>query len=392
MSKRMSDSSISEESDYCESDSMDSLMFYENYESSESSDEMSNEDISDVIDYEFNDSIDLIDSDSSEDIDRFITEFETQYGSRHPVFYSGTYGQALNEAKRELKFLLVYLHSDSHQDSQDFCHNILTNNQLIEFINQNNLLFWSCSVTYSEGYRVSQSLRESTYPYLALIGLKHNRMVLIRKFEGKQNLDSLLNQLRKSIEDNESSLIAARLEREERNMNQLIRKQQDEDFAESLRADQEKEKKKKEEKNKKEAEEKAKKEKELEANQRKERLLQLKLELKDKIPLEPDIGDPNATKLVIKLPNGTRLERRFLKTQSIKYLYYFVFCSDESLLNFQIRTNFPTRDLPGKPPSLEDFPPNKDINESIEEVKEAPTFDQCDLGKGAMLFVHDFEA
>jgi hypothetical protein len=223
MSKRMSDSSISEESDYCESDSMDSLMFYENYESSESSDEMSNEDISDVIDYEFNDSIDLIDSDSSEDIDRFITEFETQYGSRHPVFYSGTYGQALNEAKRELKFLLVYLHSDSHQDSQDFCHNILTNNQLIEFINQNNLLFWSCSVTYSEGYRVSQSLRESTYPYLALIGLKHNRMVLIRKFEGKQNLDSLLNQLRKSIEDNESSLIAARLEREERNMNQLIR-------------------------------------------------------------------------------------------------------------------------------------------------------------------------
>jgi FAS-associated factor 2 len=130
----------------------------------------------------------------------------------------------------------------------------------------------------------------------------------------------------------------------------------------------------------------------LEANQRKERLLQLKLELKDKIPVEPDIGDPNATKLVIKLPNGTRLERRFLKTQSIKYLYYFVFCSDESLLNFQIRTNFPTRDLPGKPPSLEDFPPNKDINESIEEVKEAPTFDQCDLGKGAMLFVHDFEA
>ena len=29
--------------------------------------------------------------------------------------------QALNDAKRELKFLLVYLHGIDHQDTENFC-------------------------------------------------------------------------------------------------------------------------------------------------------------------------------------------------------------------------------------------------------------------------------
>lgn len=333
--------------------------------------------------------------DTSGDSNRFIAEFELKYGSTHPVFFNGTYNQALDEAKRELKCLLVYLHSDSHEDTEEFCRTILTNQQFIDFLTQNQLIFWSSSVEYSEGHRVSVQLRESTYPYLALIGLKQNRMVVIKKFEGKTTIESLLTQLKLSIDSTADSLRLAREEREERNMNQLIRQQQDEAFAESLRADQEKERKKTEEKNKKEAEERAKKDKELEANQRKERLLELRESLVNAIPPEPDTNDSNATKIVIKLPNGTRLERRFLKTQSVKYLYYFVFCNKESPLNFQIRTNFPPRDLPGKPPQLEDF--NNSVVNSVDtnssgSGSDSPTFEECDLGKGAMLFVHDLEA
>lgn len=29
--------------------------------------------------------------------------------------------KALNDAKRELRFLLVYLHGDDHQDTDEFC-------------------------------------------------------------------------------------------------------------------------------------------------------------------------------------------------------------------------------------------------------------------------------
>lgn len=51
----------------------------------------------------------------------FIRVYEEKYSSIHPVFYQGTYSQVLNDAKRELKFLLIYLHNDDSVDTTDFC-------------------------------------------------------------------------------------------------------------------------------------------------------------------------------------------------------------------------------------------------------------------------------
>ena len=45
------------------------------------------------------------------DVQRFITEFEQEYGNSHPRFLTCSYGDALDEAKRDFKFLLVYSHS-----------------------------------------------------------------------------------------------------------------------------------------------------------------------------------------------------------------------------------------------------------------------------------------
>ena len=331
-------------------------------------------------------------ADAAEERNRFINQFETKYGPIHPVFYRGTYNQALEEAKRDLKFLLVYLHSEQHEDTQHFCQTVITSELFDDFLIENNILFWSSSVTTAEGYRVSQQLRESSYPFLALIVVKQNRMVVVRKFEGKTSIETLLTELKLSIEDNESGLTAARLEREEWIKSQLIRKQQDEAFAQSLRADQEKERKKLEEKSKREAQQRVQKEKQLEESRRKERLLQLRDSLVREIPSEPEPTDPNATKLAIKLPNGTRLERRFLKSQSIKYLYYFVFCCRESPLDFQIQTNFPPRDLPLKSPQLEDFAFDKDNTVVCETISTAPTFEECGLITNTMLFVNDLDA
>lgn len=36
-------------------------------------------------------------------------------------FYNGTYGEALREAKQSLRFLIIYLHGDSHEDTDAFC-------------------------------------------------------------------------------------------------------------------------------------------------------------------------------------------------------------------------------------------------------------------------------
>ena len=113
------------------------------------------------------------------DVRSFKEKFESKYGSTHPTFHPGSYSQVLDEAKKELKFLLVYLHSADHQDADAFCSSTLASPALADFVAGNNALFWGCSVDSPEGYRVSQALRESTYPFLAVIVLRQNRMMVV---------------------------------------------------------------------------------------------------------------------------------------------------------------------------------------------------------------------
>lgn len=63
----------------------------------------------------------LADTTPIEDILNFKEDFENKYGRTHPTFYEGSYGQAIEDAKKELRFLLVYLHSSEHKDTEQFC-------------------------------------------------------------------------------------------------------------------------------------------------------------------------------------------------------------------------------------------------------------------------------
>ena len=68
------------------------------------------------------------------------------------------------------------------------------------------------------------------------------------RIEGFVNAQVFLEQLRGIMSDNEAFLVVARAERGERNLTQALRQEQDEAYLESLRADQEKEEKKRREK------------------------------------------------------------------------------------------------------------------------------------------------
>ena len=50
--------------------------------------------------------------------------------------------------------------------------------EVLNYINTN-MLFWACSVSSGEGYRVSQTLHESTHPFLAVIVLKDSKMTIV---------------------------------------------------------------------------------------------------------------------------------------------------------------------------------------------------------------------
>jgi len=311
------------------------------------------------------------------DVAAFHREFEQTYGAVHPPFHRGSYAQVLEEAKRELKFLLVYLHCEDHQDTNKFCSEVLNNPVVIDHIVASNIVFWGCSVRRPEGYRVSQALRENTYPFLAMIVLRQNRMVVVGRREGLVEADTLVQWIETTVTDYEAFIVAARAERDERNLDREIRSEQEAAFAETLRRDQEREQRAREQEEVDRREEEERERLRREELDRKENIVKMKVELAGEIPEEPELGGEDTVRVVIKLPGGQRLERRFLLTHSLKHIYYFVFCHPDSPDQFDIVTNFPRRTLPCKPSPALPAP---------------PTLKEAGFGKSEMLFVADLDS
>eukprot|EP00092_Neocalanus_flemingeri_P023036 GFUD01024970.1.p1 GENE.GFUD01024970.1~~GFUD01024970.1.p1 ORF type:complete len:449 (+),score=165.34 GFUD01024970.1:71-1417(+) len=311
------------------------------------------------------------------DVAAFCREWEETFGTEHPTFNRGSYSQVLEEAKRELKFLLVYLHCEDHQDTGRFCREVLSNPLVMDQVAASNIIFWGCSVSRPEGYRVSQALRENTYPFMAMIVLRQNRMVVVGRREGMVQADAMVQWIQDTVTDYEAFIVAARAERDERNLDREIRSEQEAAFADTLRRDQEREQRvrEKEEVDRKEEEERERLRRE--ELDRKDQIVRLKVELAGEIPEEPELGGEDTVRVVIKLPGGQRLERRFLLSHSLKHIYYFVFCHPDSPDQFDIVTNFPRRTLPCKPGPATPAPPS---------LKEAG------FGKSEMLFVADLDS
>jgi len=289
----------------------------------------------------------------------------------------------------------VYLHCPSHQDTDEFCERVICSPELTNFTSEQNVIFWACSVDSGEGYRVSEALHESTYPFLAVIVLRQNRMMIVGRLEGAPpNPQLVTERLNSVVRDNEAFIVAARADRAERHMTQTIRQEQDEALQDALRQDQEKERKKKEQEElEKRAEEEERRRVEQEQD-RKDRIARAKIDYASRVPDEPDTSASDAIRIVIKLPEGQRLERRFLKTESMKYLYYYVFCHPESPDDFDITTNFPRKVLNCKPSHLMRDLGLNDLDDQMNDESdiEPPTFEAAGIGQSTMLFVNDLEA
>lgn len=304
------------------------------------------------------------------DVMRFVEAFDQKYSSSHPVFYQGTYAQAVNDAKQELRFLLVFLHNENSQDSEEFCRQALGDPEVVTIVNQN-MLFWACSVNTGEGYRVSQSMRERTYPFLAIVVVVNGRMTIVARMEGSVDGPELGRRLQTVIRDNEACIVAARHDRMERSFNQSLRAQQDVAYQQSLLADQEKERERREARQRQQEAEENHMRRLLEEEEQKEEIERQKQRLLEQIPDEPEVSHPDSVHLVIKLPSGSRLERRFLKTHSLQDLHNFVFCHPSAPDNFEIATNFPKRVL---------------------QCRSQETFDVAGIKQKEVLFVYDLEA
>lgn len=62
-----------------------------------------------------------------------------------------------------------------------FFRNTLCDPEVIRYINIHTL-FWACNVKSGEGYKVAEALKLGSYPFLALIVLKDNRMTIVGRY------------------------------------------------------------------------------------------------------------------------------------------------------------------------------------------------------------------
>ncbi|CAI9771765.1 unnamed protein product [Fraxinus pennsylvanica] len=104
----------------------------------------------------------------------------------------------------------------------------------------------------------------------------------------------------------------------------LIREQQDDEYLASLQVDREKELKAQEEAEAALAEEKRK-EGELRRKMEEEQEIERELAAKEaSLPQEPTSDDENAVTLLVRMPDGSRRGRRFLKSDKLQYLFDFI--------------------------------------------------------------------
>ncbi|CAK9188103.1 unnamed protein product [Ilex paraguariensis] len=115
----------------------------------------------------------------------------------------------------------------------------------------------------------------------------------------------------------------------------LIREQQDDEYLASLQADREKELKAREEAEARRLDEQAAREAALQEDMRKEDESRRRLEEEQEVerllaakeaslPHEPTSADENAITLLVRMPDGSRRGRRFIKSDKLQYLFDFI--------------------------------------------------------------------
>ncbi|KAJ8555917.1 hypothetical protein K7X08_013413 [Anisodus acutangulus] len=264
----------------------------------------------------------------------FIDSFDRDFGSIRPNFIAEGFMDALQRSRHEFKLLFVYLHSPEHPDTPMFCERTLCNEALVAFINEN-FVAWGGSIRASEGFKMSNSLKASRFPFCAVVMAATNqRIALLQQVEGPKSPEELLTALQRVLEESAPVLVSARLEAEERRNNIRLREEQDAAYRAALEADQARERQRKEEQERQEreaAEAERKRKEEEEARERAARegaereaaLAKMREEKLQSLGPEPEKG-PDVTQVLVRFPTGERKERRFQCTTTLQSLYDYV--------------------------------------------------------------------
>ncbi|KAK4200165.1 hypothetical protein QBC40DRAFT_74033 [Triangularia verruculosa] len=266
---------------------------------------------------------------------RFRREFEEAYGTHGLTFFEGGHAQALDTAKRELKFLLMVLISPEHDDTDTFIRNTLLSPEVVNYISDssNNIILWGGNVADPEAHQVANEYSCLKYPFSCLVCLTpkegSTRMGIVKRLAGPMTPAAYVAGLQDTVTKYSPDLNGVRAERAAQEHARNLRNEQDSAYERSLARDRERARQKREaeaaaaaaEKRALEEAEKAARQEELRRQWRKWRATTL--------APEPEAKD--AVRLALNMPasaGGGRIIRRFASTTTLEELYAFVECYD----------------------------------------------------------------
>lgn len=268
----------------------------------------------------------------------FISDFNNFYLNDNRLdFFEGGYTSALYIAKRDARFLLVYLHSDEHDDTNTFVNETLLNKDFIKFVQEHNILVWGGNVCESEAYQVSNALGATKYPFLGFLSLKTQTtetpegtttsaptLNVILKIQGLISAQKLIDKISSQVERLEPTLVSIRAERQQEELSRVIREQQDQAYQQSLQRDRQREE-----------------------ERRQQRLLEQNKEqwLKYRAyTLKPEVDASQKgeySRIAIRLSSGERVLRRFSKDVTLEEIYAYVELREKGLLETNERASKP---------------------------------------------------
>lgn len=198
---------------------------------------------------------------------------------------------------------------------------LLCSDLLRSYIIENDILVWVGNVAELEAYTVSKSLGVNRFPFMGLIvyDTSHDerpKMSCISKLEGLPDAVEFLAFLQQSLESFGPTLISLRADRQEHSFAREIRAEQDSAYEISLRKDRERVERER---------------KELEEEQQRAAETTRKLEQraswrrwqKSRISQEPQ-ATTGVSKISFRLPNGSRIVRKFTPNTQLIELYNWV--------------------------------------------------------------------
>lgn len=268
---------------------------------------------------------------------RFIRTFEEEHGAASTTglaFHEDSYASALDLAKSSLRFLLVVLQSDEHDDTAAFNSSILTHPDVVAFIRTHNMLVWGGTVADSEAYQVSAALGCTRFPFSALIAHTPNAterqasqgMAVVARVSGAVSRDTFLAKLTQAVDTHTPILEHVRSQRAQQSAERELRREQESAYELSLARDRERARERR-------AEEAAREQAAREARERadaaellQQQQAQWRRWRRAHLAPEPESATAGAARISIRTKDGARIIRRFDATAAMDDVYAFVEC------------------------------------------------------------------